>query len=196
MKYHLLKSGTDWIIAGQRVHYVGGNLHAAWEEAFLAFGLHGRAWQRVLLVGMGASLMQIIAQTASPPLPAITILEIDPEMVTLQTKLYTLSLPYTLVLGDAAETLPKLTEQYDGIFIDAFVEEWVPSQLLTDTFVEALRRRLSPTGLLLWNVLLRAQSRGIERLLHSHFACLRKRSILPHIFWAAAHSSTGLSLPF
>lgn len=196
MKYQVLPSRTGWIIAGEQVHYVGGNLHTAWEEAFLAFGLHGRSWQKVLLVGMGASLIQILAQTAAPPAPAITVLEIDPEIVALQTQLYTFPLPYTLVLGDAAETLPALSEAYDGIFVDAFVEDFVPSQLLTEGFVQALRTHLTPTGLLFWNVLRPSQSGAVEKLLQGAFAHLRKRRVLQHTFWAAAHSPAGFSLPF
>lgn len=196
MKYRVQPSSFGWIIAGERVHYTGGNLRAAWEEAFLAFGLHGRLWQNILLVGMGASLIEIIAKTAASPAPAITVLEIDPDMVALQAQLYTLPLPYTVVLGDAAETLPTLPAQYDGIFVDAFVEESVPPQLLTAGFVRALWAHLKPQGLLLWNVLLSPQRKQVEQLLGKEFACLWKRRIAPHTFWAAAHRSEGLTLPF
>lgn len=196
MKYRIQKSGKSWIISGMRVHYVGGNLYAAWEEAFLAFGLHRRAWQKVLLVGMGASLIQIIAQTAAPPPPQITVLELDPEMVALQTQLYTFPLPYMLVIGDAAQILPTLSEQYDGIFVDAFVEDVVPPQLLTGEFVQALHARLMPKGVLLWNVLLSSQSDTVEGLLAMHFPHRRRRRLPPHTFWAAAHNSAGLLLPF
>ncbi|MCX7606135.1 MAG: hypothetical protein N2170_02555 [Bacteroidia bacterium] len=196
MKYRLHRTRKEWIVVGERVHYVGGNLRIAWEEAFLAYGLEGRQWGTVLLVGMGASLMQIIAQTATPPLPQVTVLEIDADMLALQQAHYTLPLTYFPHIGDAASTLPTLSQKYDGIFVDAFQEDTIPASLLSSSFVEELHRHLSPTGLLFWNVLLSAEAKVVGELLRKAFTAVRQWRYPPHIFWAAAHDEVTFPLPF
>lgn len=196
MKISLQKGRRGWIIAGERVHYVGGNLEAAWEEAFESYGLIRRQWNRVLLIGMGASLMQIIARRAAHPLPFCTVLEISEEMVRLQQEYFVLPLAHEIFLGDAAQTLAQVSSSYDGIFVDAFVEEEVPDSLLTPEFVERLQITLSPSGLLFWNVLLPTQAQQVRRLLTKAFPTVRRRYIAPHIIWSAAHHPSAFSTPF
>lgn len=195
MKYQVLHRRGKVIIAGERVHYVGGNLARAWEEALSALGLEAHPWGHVLLVGMGASLIELLARGTHPP-RSITVIEIDPEMVRLQERLFTLPAPYQLLVGDAAEVLPTLSDSYDGIFIDAFVEDEVPAALISDNLVDTLRRRLSPQGLLIWNVLRPAQARAIGALLNETFPAIRRWGYAPHTFWIAAHSTDSFHTPF
>lgn len=196
MRIFLRRGRRGWIIAGEKVHYVGGNLETAWEEAFEAYGLIPRRWSRVLLIGMGASLMQIIARHAVPPLPFCTVLEASEEMVRLQQKHFVLPLAHEICLGDAAQTLAQISASYDGIFVDAFVEEEVPASLLTAEFVERLQIALSPEGILFWNVLLPAQAQQVRRLLAAAFPVVRHRYIAPHTIWSAAHDVSAFPTPF
>lgn len=195
MKYQVLHRRGKVIIAGEKVHYVGGNLARAWEEALSALGLEAHPWGHVLLVGMGASLIDLLARGKHPP-HSITVIEIDPEMVRLQERLFTLPAPYQLLLGDAAEVLPTLSDSYDGIFIDAFVEDEVPAALISDNLVDTLRRRLSPQGLLIWNVLRPAQAKTVGTLLNKAFPATRRWGYAPHTFWIAAHSRHSFHTPF
>lgn len=195
MKYQVLHRRGKVIIAGEKVHYVGGNLARAWEEALSALGLEAHPWGHVLLVGMGASLIDLLARGKHPP-RSITVIEIDPEMVRLQERLFTLPTPYQLLLGDAAEVLPTLSDSYDGIFIDAFVEDEVPTALISDNLVDTLRRRLSPQGLLIWNVLRPAQAKTVGALLNKAFPAIRRWGYAPHTFWIAAHSVDSFHTPF
>lgn len=195
MKYQVLRRRGKIIIAGEKVHYVGGNLARAWEEAISAFGLEAHPWENVLLIGMGASLIELLAQGSSPP-RAITVIEVDPAMVRLQEGLFTLPLPYQVLLGDAVEILPKLSERYDGIFVDAFVEDEVPEALICEPFVDTLSWHLSPHGLLLWNVLRPSQAKAIGALLTKAFPAIRRWGYAPHTFWIAAHSVDSFHTPF
>ncbi|MCS6790255.1 MAG: MnmC family methyltransferase [Bacteroidia bacterium] len=196
MKFFLQRGRRGWIIAGEKVHYVGGNLEAAWEEAFESYGLNKRRWNRVLLIGMGASLMQIIARQATPPMPFCTILEVSEEMISLQQEHFSLPLMHEVIVGDAAQTLPQLRSSYDGIFVDAFVEEEVPESLLNLEFVERLRTLLSPEGLVFWNVLLPAQAQRIQQLLTAVFPAVRHRYSAPHTIWGSAHKASAFPTPF
>ncbi len=196
MKYQLQWRRGQPVISGASVDYVGGSLKAAWEEAFLSYGLVGRGWARVLLIGMGASLMQILAQSGKPPPQTILILEIDPEMVRLQEAHFPLPLPYKVVIGDAAKALHALSETFDGIFVDAFVEREVPEELLSKDFLQALYERLDTHGLLLWNVLLSRQAKRLDALLNALWPFVRRRRIDAHYFFLAAKASGVAPLPF
>lgn len=195
MKYRVLRRGSKVIIAGETVHYAGGNLARAWEEAFCGLGLEDRKWNSVLLIGMGASLIQLLSRHPSPP-GHIAVIEIDPVMVRLQEAHFTLPLPYHVHIGDAAEVVHTLSGMYDGIFIDAFVEDFVPENLLSETFVSALGGRLQTTGLLVWNALRPGQSGDIGRLLSGTFTQVRKWKYAPHTFWIAGHRADAFPTPF
>ncbi|MCX8111575.1 MAG: fused MFS/spermidine synthase [Bacteroidia bacterium] len=195
MKYRVVRHRKETIIAGEKVHYVGGNLARAWREAFSACGLEERPWQNVLLIGMGASLIQILSEGKISP-PRMTVLEIDPEMVRLQEIYFHLPQTYELRMGDAAQTIHTLTEIYDGLFVDAFVEEEVPEVLIRKDFVEALHSRLAPEGLLMWNVLRRSQSDRIYGLLAQTFPIVRCWRYAPHTFWISASSVRAFPSPF
>jgi len=196
MTYRLEWRKGEPVISGSSVDYAGGRLKAAWEEAFLSYGLIGRGWQSVLLIGMGASLMQILARSGKPPPHPLTILEKDPEMVRLQEAHFDLPLPYRLIIGDAAQTLPTLTESFDGIFVDAFVEREVPENLLTADFLQALHQRIEKHGLLLWNVLLSRQARHLETMLGDLWPVVRVRRIEAHYFFLVAKAPEALQIPF
>lgn len=196
MRYRLEWRKGQPVISGLSVDYVGGQLKAAWEEAFLSYGLVGRGWERVLLIGMGASLMQILARSGKPPPSTLTILEKDLEMVRLQEAHFDLPLPYRLIVGEAAETVHTLSESFDGIFVDAFVEREVPENLLSKDFLKVLHQHLDKHGLLLWNVLLGRQAKRLEIMLDEIWPVVRKRRINAHYFFLVTDALETLQTPF
>ncbi|MCS6895687.1 MAG: hypothetical protein NZZ60_06030 [Bacteroidia bacterium] len=195
MSYRVVRRWREVIIVGEKVHYVGGNLARAWTEALSALGLEGRFWQRVLLIGMGASLIQLIARRAFSQ-PEVVVVEIDPEMVRLQEAIFDIPLPYTVHIGDAADILPSLSGRFDGIFVDAFIEDRVPESLLSKSFVEALYAHLDLKGMLLWNTLLKPQADEVGKLLMERFAEVRRWRYDAHTFWAAAFGKDCFLTPF
>ncbi len=196
MRYRLEWRKGEPVISGESVDYVGGQLKRAWEEAFASYGLIGRGWHQVLLIGMGASLMQILAQTGQPPPSQVLILEKEPEIVRLQEAHFVLPLSYQVYLGDAAQTIHERTETFDGIFVDAFIEWEVPPNLLHKDFLQALHHRLNPKGLLLWNVLLTKQAKRLETLLRETWPIVRIRRIGSHYFFLAGNTEADWGWPF
>lgn len=195
MKYRLRKSRSGWIIEGESVHYVGGRLAEAWEELFEAFGLLERTWGSVLLVGMGASLLQILHRTAQVPPPHADIIEIDPEMVALQETYYALPIPYKVHVGEAAEQIHAIEGSYTGIFVDAFVEDSVPESLRTAQFVRKIGECLAEEGLLFWNTLKKTEAAEVGRLLKERFPEVRHWRYGAHLFWVASHTKAAFPLP-
>jgi len=196
MKVHLEWRKGQPVITGREVDYVGGQLEKAWEEAFLSYGLMGRGWAQVLLIGMGASLMQILSRTGQPPPVEVLILEKDPQMVQLQEAYFDLPLPYRVMLGDAGQTIHEVGKTFDGIFVDAFVEWEVPENFLQGAFVEALHRRLAPKGILVWNVLLPRQAKQVESLLRAVWPLMRVRRLGAHYFFLAGAQEAAGGWPF
>ncbi|GIV24468.1 MAG: hypothetical protein KatS3mg026_0160 [Bacteroidia bacterium] len=195
MKYRLTRARSGWIIEGERVHYAGGLLAEAWEGLFSAAGLIGREWGPVLLIGMGASLMDLLHRTAARCPPRVEIIEIDPEMVALQEAYFSLPLPYRVHLGDAADVLPLLEGKFSAVFVDAFVEDTVPLHLQTPSFIEALGGALETAGLLFWNVLRPAEAQRVGQLLSQRFPVVRRWRYDAHVFWGAAWVPSAFPLP-
>ncbi|MEN3040112.1 MAG: fused MFS/spermidine synthase [Bacteroidia bacterium] len=195
MKYQVVRRRREVIIAGEKVHYVGGNLARAWAEALRGLSLAEHPWKCVLLIGMGASLIQILARRSLPP-PEIVVLEIDPHMVSLQETLFDIPIRYTTYIGDAAHILPSLSIRFDGIFVDAFIEDRVPEHLIGASFVESLYEHMEPEGILLWNALQKSQADEIGRLLMERFRAVRRWRYELHTFWAAALDSGNFHTPF
>ncbi len=196
MKYQLEWRKGEPVICGASVDYVGGQLKVAWEEAFLSYGLIGKEWERILLVGMGASLIQILAQTSALPPQQILVLEKDPDMVRLQEAHFALPLSYRVIIGDATRTIHELNETFDGIFVDAFIEREVPESLLHKDFVQALSAIRDRRGLVLWNVLQRSQARLLEGVLQKVWPIVRMRRVGEHYFFLAGSALGDLGMPF
>lgn len=56
------------------------------------------------------------------------------------------------IVGDAWSVVSGLEGEYDLIFIDAFTESYIPYHLMCVEFLEAIKNRLSPQGIVAANV--------------------------------------------
>lgn len=178
-------------IEGQKVTYVGGRLEKAWQVALERFFVLSYTWENAALLGMGASLLRLLKNNVKN----FFVLEKDPHMVALQQSLWTLP-PFTLLLGDAADTLSQLPEQ-NLICVDLFEEEIIPPHLLEPSFVQGLVEKKAPHGLLLWNTLrsnpqTRNQSAKIYSLLRQTGLKVQSLAYQENYFLALSDASCGL----
>jgi spermidine synthase len=116
--------------------------------------------KRVLIVGLGGGAMVHFLQHYDPDIP-VDVIEIDPAIVQLADKYFGVRTEgnVQVITGDAFEFLETTDSQYDVIFMDAFLrpsEETdstgVPSRLKTLAFYETLKQRLTPEGLVAFNL--------------------------------------------
>lgn len=136
---------------GQTTQYT----YAMWVDLFKRLQplFKTRQTKRILMLGLGAG-GQIATLHDQFPDSSLTVVEYDEEMAALTQELG-LYKPHpfpTLLLGDAKDVVPSISEQFDLIIIDLFAGE-EPSPLGADEkFLEAIRARLTSRGVLLMNV--------------------------------------------
>ena len=85
----------------------------------------------------------------------ITTVELDPEVVRPPTVVRAAARPAPRRRGRRRPALPRsaTTERYDVIMVDAFYSDGVPFHLTTLEFVELMRERLTPGGVVATNVI-------------------------------------------
>jgi spermidine synthase len=102
-----------------------------------------------LLIGLGAGQL-VRALEASGAL--LTVVEIDSRVEQAARRYFGLELPHQRVhVEDGRAFLERDTATYDLVVMDAFLGEDVPGHLYTREALAAIRRRLSPGGLLAVN---------------------------------------------
>lgn len=109
----------------------------------------------ILLLGFGGgSLVKILAQLL--PEAKITAVEIEPLLFTLAERYFSVPTHSKIhfVTEDGAAFIHKSTETYDLIILDAFESaSCAPVAFREKAFVQALKERLSPQGVLAINTL-------------------------------------------
>ncbi len=85
----------------------------------------------------------------------ITTVELDPEVVTTAYRWFELPRDPRLAIevDDGRRFLQRNDERYDVIMVDAFYSDGVPFHLTTLEFVELMRERLNPGGVVATNVI-------------------------------------------
>lgn len=144
-----------WYISVNGTGQTTSYTHRMWIKAYkrLLQKLDPTHVRNVLMLGLGAGgEIKLLYQTF--PNCQITVVEYDEEMVKLTHEFgfYKPFNPPNILLGDAAEVVPTLTDTYDLIIVDLFNGP-EPSPLSTrEDFVGALGKRLAPGGHLFFNV--------------------------------------------
>jgi len=108
---------------------------------------------RVLMVGLGGGSFLRHARSLGPDL-ALEAVEVNPVVITAARRHLGLAdrLGVTVHLGDGRRFLEAGGAAYDLIFLDAYDDVDYPRALGTREFFAAVRRRLSPAGVVIANL--------------------------------------------
>ena len=110
--------------------------------------------KKVLIVGLGGAAVPKRLWRDFKDVE-ITTVELDPEVVETAYKWF--SLPHDpridIEVDDGRRFLQRHDERYDVIMVDAFYSDGVPFHLTTLEFVELMRDRLTPGGVIATNVI-------------------------------------------
>jgi spermidine synthase len=120
----------------------------------------------VLLIGGGCYTLPTALLRNNPDL-LLHIVEPDAQMEPIAQRYFGYqpgSRTQTFITG-GADYLTDCDQRYDMIFIDAFLDDKVPTELQTTTAATDLRRVLKPHGLLAMNVIAAARGRHATALL-------------------------------
>jgi spermidine synthase len=116
--------------------------------------------ERVLIVGLGGGSMIHFLQHYDPKVK-VDVAEIDPMIVQVADKYFYVRNGgnINVINTDGSEYLKRATEQYDVIYLDAFLKPseetdstGVPVRLKTIMFYKEMQKRLKPDGLAVFNI--------------------------------------------
>jgi spermidine synthase len=120
--------------------------------------------RRVLIVGLGGGTIPSFLHKHYPR-TTIDVVDIDPDVVAVAKRFFGFredSLMHAHV-ADGRKFIEQCRDPYDVIFLDAFGPDSTPHQLATREFFQAVRRALTPKGIVAGNVF----SEGLNPLYNS-----------------------------
>jgi len=120
--------------------------------------------RRVLVVGLGGGTIPMFLHKHYPK-TTIDVVDIDPDVVDVAKRFFGFREDATLRahVDDGRRFIEKCRNPYDIIFLDAFSAENIPYHLATREFLQAVRKAVTPEGVVLGNV----WSRGLNPLYDS-----------------------------
>lgn len=148
----VVQRGSTKLLEAPHANYSYGRLEQVFREAFYELGIRARKPHKALLLGLGGGCVARMLHRQLPQLH-ITGVELDPEVLRLATKHFNLVPTPTLRIVQAAaeEFIAHDMATYDLLLVDVFIDTDVPPALDEMPFFQALKRRLAPGGLLLFN---------------------------------------------
>jgi spermidine synthase len=109
--------------------------------------------RRVLIVGLGGGTVPGFLHKHYPKM-RIDVVEIDPDVVAVAKKFFGFREDDTLraYVKDGRKFIEECRDPYDVIFLDAFGPDNIPYSLTTREFLQAVRRALTPKGIVVANI--------------------------------------------
>ena len=116
--------------------------------------------RRVLIVGLGGGAMVHFLRRHDPDLQ-VDVVEIDPTVVQIADRYFGVRSEgrTRIITQDAFAYFPEVQEPYDVIYMDAFLKPsdetdstGVPLRLKTTNFYRGVREKLTPEGIMVFNI--------------------------------------------
>jgi len=154
-----------------------GNLILPYTRAMLAGAFIRSEPRSILLIGVGGGALNRFLRLAYPEVQ-MTAVELDPMVVRMAMDYmgYQPTEREVLIAEDGRAFVKRDTSHYDWILVDAYGSGAVPPHLKTKEFYKLLMERLSPGGVVVFNI-----HRG-NKLFYSDQATLRAVFPEVHLF--------------
>lgn len=109
--------------------------------------------RRILVVGLGGGTLPTFLRKYYPN-AAIDVVDIDPEVVDVAKRFFGFREDELMKahVDDGRRFIEKSRQSYDVIFLDAFGANGIPAHLTTLEFLQAVRRAVTPGGVVVGNV--------------------------------------------
>lgn len=133
--------------------YSYDDLYYNFKQSFERVNLDAFKIKKVLVLGLGLGSIPLLLETKFNKKYRYTFVEIDKNVVNLAEEytLQYLTSPYQIVVEDALQYSQSTKETFDFIAIDLFIDNLVPSAFETEAFLQQIKQRLNPDGLLMYN---------------------------------------------
>ena len=123
----------------------------------------------MLVIGVGGGTLPMFLRKHYPE-AAIDAVDIDPQVIEVARKFLGFREDATLRAhaADGRAFIEAVREPYDVIFLDAFSSSELPAHLTTREFLQAVRRALAPSGVVVGNVWDRYANRLYDSMLRTY----------------------------
>ncbi len=160
---HLCLSRGQYQLYTRHAIYSYGLHYANFYKIFKKIDIQSFAPDEVLVLGLGLGSIPLMLERSFHLQCAYTAVEYDEAVIYLASKyvLGSLQSSVSVMQADAYAYMQHSTGQYDLICIDIFVDDIIPPEFRSVSFLQAVRKQLSQGGILLFNWLYRdKQSRS------------------------------------
>lgn len=108
---------------------------------------------RALIVGLGGGTLPMFLRKHYPE-AEIEAVDIDPDVVAVAKDYFGFKEDARMraVVADGRKFVEETAKPYDIVFLDAFGSDSVPAHLTTREFLQAVRKALSPSGVVVGNI--------------------------------------------
>ncbi|MGC8647783.1 MAG: spermidine synthase [Candidatus Micrarchaeia archaeon] len=105
---------------------------------------------KVLLIGLGGGTVPYQLETLYHDI-SIDVIEIDPNMVSMSKVMLPRSLRANIIIGDGAQYIKNVSNEYDIIILDTYLNAKIPGAFLEEGFVQDAWKALRARGILAIN---------------------------------------------
>jgi spermidine synthase len=133
--------------------YSYGDLYTNFRRAFEQLPISTWPGQKVLVLGLGLGSIPLMLERRFKKNFSYTIVEFDEAVIYLANKyvLHSLNSHIEVIQADALGFVAQCQETFDLICMDIFLDDTIPSQFESVTFLNNLKELLGPEGVLLYN---------------------------------------------
>lgn len=107
------------------------------------------AAQSAVVIGCGGGTLATMLTYSGIP---VSVVDVNPTSVDLARRYFALPAAVIFHLSDGDAFLNKADATFDAIILDAYIGNKIPGHLRSQSFFETARRRLTPHGVVLFNV--------------------------------------------
>ena len=135
--------------------------------------------KRILIIGLGGGSIPTFLRKHYPRM-TIDVVDIDPDVVAVAKKFFGFREDATMhaYVDDGRRFIEACRNPYDIIFLDAYGVDNVPYALTTREFLQAVRRALSPRGLVVANVWSRSSNVLYDSMVRTYQDSFEALSVL------------------
>jgi spermidine synthase len=149
--------------------------------------------RRILVLGLGGGTLPAFLRRHYPD-AEIDAVDIDPEVAFVAREYFGFreDARMRIHVADGRKFIESVRQPYDAIFLDAFGSDAVPAHLTTQEFLRAVRRAVSPGGVVIGNIWDRAYNRLYDSMVRTY------REVFDELFVVAVADSGNrilLALP-
>jgi spermidine synthase len=125
--------------------------------------------KRILIVGLGGGSIPNFLHKHYPD-THIDVVDIDPVVVEVAKKYFGFRQDKTLRVhvADGRAFIEKCRKPYDIIFLDAYGAEDIPYALATREFLQAVRKAVTPKGVVVTNLMSRSSNRLYDSMIRTY----------------------------